>query len=290
MPPDSSWALFERAKADAVRDHVATCPDAHREIAELAAGIPALWDDLAPVAPAPALRGRVLAAAAADLAGAAAVDRPAAGGPAADVDTPAALVTGAVGVDVAVSALPGGAAGSPGPASAAVVDLAERRERRRTRVIRGLIAVAAAIAIVVLGAWNWPLQGQVRDLTAYQQRVGAVIQAAAAPGAHLVVLAAATPGGPSGLAAVASDGSLTLAMHDLAPTTGSSVYTAWVIPPGAAPSNIGSFAVGGDGFGSLATAGPAGSGFTLGLTLEPAPGATTPTLPIIASGSVPANG
>ncbi len=89
---------------------------------------------------------------------------------------------------------------------------------------------------------------------------------------------------------MASDGSLTLAMHDLAPTTGSSVYTAWVIPPGAAPANIGSFAVGGDGFGSLATAGPAGSGFTLGLTLEPAPGATAPTLPIIASGSVPANG
>jgi hypothetical protein len=48
---------------------------------------------------------------------------------------------------------------------------------------------------------------------------------------------------------------------------------------------IGSFTVGSDGSGYLSAGGaPAASGVTVALTLEPGPGATTPTLPVISAG------
>ena len=51
------------------------------------------------------------------------------------------------------------------------------------------------------------------------------------------------------------------------------------------PVPIGSFTVGSDGTGYLAAGGaPAGAGVTVALTLEPGPGAKTPTPPIISAG------
>ena len=74
-------------------------------------------------------------------------------------------------------------------------------------------------------------------------------------------------------------------MQALAPTSGSQVYTAWVIAGTAAPVPLGSFTVGNAGTAvfegsGLPTAGP----LVLALTREPGPGATTPTMPIISKG------
>jgi anti-sigma-K factor RskA len=74
-------------------------------------------------------------------------------------------------------------------------------------------------------------------------------------------------------------------MRNLAPTTGSQIYEAWVIAPGGAPVPIGGFPVGQDGIGSLvAPQANATPGVTLALTREPGPGATAPTMPIVSSG------
>jgi anti-sigma-K factor RskA len=89
----------------------------------------------------------------------------------------------------------------------------------------------------------------------------------------------------TGLAAVAADGKVVFAMQDLAPTSGSTVYTAWVIGGDGVPVDIGSFAVGRGGTASFTAAGvPATPGIVLALTREPGPGATTPTMPIISKG------
>jgi anti-sigma-K factor RskA len=74
-------------------------------------------------------------------------------------------------------------------------------------------------------------------------------------------------------------------MRDLAPTTGAQVYEAWLIAADGAPIPIGGFQVGADGSAAfVSTHAPLGAGVTVALTLEPGPGATTPTVPIIAQG------
>ena len=51
----------------AVRDHLATCDDAHAEIAEAGSVLPVLLESVPVVEPSAALKGRIMAAAAADL-------------------------------------------------------------------------------------------------------------------------------------------------------------------------------------------------------------------------------
>ena len=80
-------------------------------------------------------------------------------------------------------------------------------------------------------------------------------------------------------------------MQDLAPTSGSTVYTAWVIGGDGVPVDIGSFQVDADGTASFGASGsPATAGALLALTREPGPGATTPTMPIISKGVATAAG
>ncbi len=80
-------------------------------------------------------------------------------------------------------------------------------------------------------------------------------------------------------------------MQDLAPTSGSTVYTAWVIGGDGVPVDIGSFTVGRGGTASFDAQGvPTTAGIVLALTREPAPGATTPTMPIISKGVATAAG
>ena len=89
---------------------------------------------------------------------------------------------------------------------------------------------------------------------------------------------------------MSADGAVTLAMQDLAPTSGAQVYEAWLIAEGGAPVPIGGFQVGGGGAASfIAPHATPGSGLTVALTLEPAAGATTPTQPIIAVGTARAS-
>jgi anti-sigma-K factor RskA len=160
------------------------------------------------------------------------------------------------------------------------------------RPIWAPLAAAALVLALAVGAWNVQLGSQLASLEAYRNGVVQVLEAAARPGAQLAVLTDPTgAAGPSGLAAVAGDGGVAIVMRNLAPTSGSQVYEAWLIGADEVPVAIGGFQVGGSGSASFTTAHASlGDGVVVALTLEPRAGATTPTLPIVALGTAQATG
>jgi hypothetical protein len=241
-------------------------------MAELHSVVPALFETVELVAPPAGLKERILAAAAAQRASDA---QPAS----------AAAPTPSRGPAPIDDRRPAGAERQPAPISIF------------RRPIWAAVSLAAVLGVVALGAWNVQLQNQynqlrndVAALAAYRDGVVEVLDSAAEPGAQLALLSA-EEGGPSGLAAVAPDGRVALVMRDLAPTTGTQVYETWVIGADGAPIPVGGFVVRADGTASFTAAqAPVAEGVTIAVTLEPADGATTPTLPIIAAGVAQSQG
>jgi anti-sigma-K factor RskA len=256
-------------EAAAVREHLSTCPEAHEEIAELGGVVPVLAASVPVVEPPDGLKARIMAAAADEAAGTVA---PAKASPATADPT----------VDAAATP-PAPPIAFPGPA--------EREARRRgTSAVTWILGIAAVLAIVVLGATNLMLRNELNAAHAYEQSVADVLAVAAEPGSLTAIL---TPDGGtgSGLAAIDSAGNATMALRELAPTSGNQVYEAWVIGGDGVPVPIGSFPVGSSGTASFQADGvPAADGSLLALTLEPGPGAQTPTLPIISKGEAAAQG
>ena len=262
-------------EADAVRAHIAACPEAHAEVAELGAVVPALFEAVELVAPPAGLKDRILAAAAAEQEAAR-----------------AGAVAGAV-VDTqrAADAQPvvdTGRTLKPYPAA--------DTQRRGwdlgalfRRPIWAGVAAAAVIAAIALGALNLQLRTQNEALTAYRDGVIEVLEEAARPGAQLAVLVAPESGpGPTGLASVGADGSVAIVMRDLAPTTGAEVYTAWLIGSEGTPIPIGDFRVDESRTAAFATAhATLGEGVTVALSREPQAGAKTPTT-VVALGAAKA--
>lgn len=261
---------LEEAEMAAVREHLATCPESHAVFEELGGVVPYLLDDpsLELVEPPAALGDRIMAAATADLAERTAIAERTAPAPAAERTTPI-----------------------PFPSAE------ERGERTRARrsPLTWVAAIAAVLAIAVLGAWNVSLQGQVNDLEQqvgaaqeYRDAVAAVLDVASAPGSQTAVLQPVSSGGPRGLAAVGSDGSIQFAMQDLAPTSGSQVYETWAIVGDNAPVPLGSFQVDASGIASFTSQrGPADPGIVVAVSREPAAGATSPTEVVSAGQAAP---
>jgi anti-sigma factor RsiW len=251
LAPAFVLGALEEPDMAAVRAHLATCPAVHAEVAELGGVAPYLAASLEPVEPSAGLKSRIIAAVEAERG-----DRSHPAGPIApELARPVRARLGS-----------------------------DRQPAWRPRLGFAL-AAATVLAIAVLGAWNLALQRDVSELTAYREGVVAVLDAAAAPGSQLALLAAGEASGPRGLAAVRSDGTVVLAMRDLAPTTGSQVYETWVIAGTGTPVPVGGFTVGPNGTATFTSrAGPVAPGAVVALTLEPAPGATTPTPPIVSKG------
>jgi anti-sigma-K factor RskA len=261
----------------AVRVHLSTCPEAHVEIEALGAAIPALAASVPIAAPSPGLGSRILSAARAE-AEAQAAATPAGEPRTAESAKPPALPY--------ASPL-----GHEDGAEAPRRSIAERLGLTgwHVRPAFGLAGVAAVLALAVLGAWNLQLQRQVADLAAYRTAVLDVLDTAAAPGGQVAVLSSGDGGAARGISAVRSDGHVVVAMRDLAPTSGSVVYEAWLIGADGHPVPVGSFQVGSAGTGTLvAQVASAETGVRVALTREPAPGATAPSLPIIVQGQAQA--
>jgi hypothetical protein len=245
---------LEPAEEQAVREHLATCPEPHEEFAELGSVLPALAQGVELVEPPASLKERVMAAVAADRAARLAAR---------------------------------GAPAEPVPEGVVAFPPAEERAARRTTTGTWLLRIAAVLAIVALGVSNVFLLSRPQPAeVGFAQAVDRVLEAAAQEGSVSAVLKPGIEGGPSGLAAVTADGSIVLAMQGLSPTAGTEVYEAWVIASAdAAPVPVGEFRVGADGTGSATLAGtPAAPGVTLAFTREPTPDSTTPTQPILSVG------
>lgn len=254
LAPAFVLGALERDEEAAVRAHLASCREAHDEFGELGSVVPYLADTLAPVEPPARLKAAILAAAALDL-----------------EKTPRTVT------------------GRPTLASPARLDRpADKLRQRREwppRPVAWALGLAAALAIAVLGGWGLRLQGDLADARAFQAAVADVLSVANEPGSQTAILRAAEPGGPSGLAAVAADGSVVLALHGLKPTTGSEVYEAWMIGSSGTPVAVGGFTVDESGTARFRTRpGPTQPGVTLALTHEPGPGSTQARGPIVASG------
>ncbi len=252
LAPGYVLGALEPAEAAAVREHLATCPESHTEFEELGGVVPALLADVELVEPPAALRDRIMDAARADLA-----RRP----------------------------------GSVAAAPTAFPSTTEREIRRASRR-RGLdwaLRIAAVIAIVVVGAWGLGIQRQLEVAQRFDHAVAAVLDAAARPGAKAVILSETEGQHGRGLAAIAPDGTVTLAMRDLPATAGSQVYTTWVIVGKNAPVAVADFTVDSNGIASVVTRpAPTPPGATIALTLEPNAGDTAPKGPIVSTGIAPA--
>jgi anti-sigma-K factor RskA len=252
---------LEPTEMAAVRAHLAGCPEPHPEFAELGSVAPALLASVPQVEPPAALRDRILSAARAE----------------AGTATKTGTATRATDTMTAAPRLPA---------------TVERTERRglfgfldRPRPAWALAGIAAVLA-VVLGVQTLRLQSDLNQAGTYQDQVAAVLATASQKGAQLAVLAG-QPGapGPTGFAAISSDGNVRIAIRGLAPTSGSQVYEAWAIVGKNAPLPIGGFQVGTSGAGALNTSTQSAPGVIFALTLEPQAGAQTPTLPILVSGA-----
>jgi hypothetical protein len=264
---------LEPADEAAVRAHLATCSLPHDEIAELGGVLPVLAESVPIVEPPAGLRARIMAAAAEDL-----VAR-SAGAPPAQAPQGAAGVVPPGPVATTQAALPAAATiAFPGP------EEREARAARRTSTGTRLMRIAAVFAIVALGGLSLLLGAQLNAARSYEDGVASVLEVAGQPGSLTAILIA-DGGTGSGLAAVSSSGEVTIAMQALAATSGSQVYTAWVIAGSGAPVPLGSFTVGNAGTAVFEGSGlPTSGPLVLALTREPGPGATTPTMPIISKG------
>ena len=245
-------------EADAVRAHLASCADPHVEIAELGSVLPVLAESAPVIEPPAALKARILAAAAAELEMRGKVAVPA------EPAAPPILVPPAIPTAVPV----------PLPTAA------ERQPRVAVRSGAGtwVLRIAAVLAIALLAGWNLLLQNQLERARTYEENVAAVLDVAGQPGSMTAVLTAEGGEGPAGLAAIADDGIVRIAMRDLPATSGNQVYEAWVIGGDGVPKALGGFTVGETGTAYFEGGGsPAEEGVVLALTLEPGPGATVPS-------------
>lgn len=279
LAPAYVLGALDPADEAAVRAHLAGHADAHPEIEELGSVIPAFAEVIPVVEPPEGLKARIMAAAAADLA--------ARGGATAETPT-IATATAPPLAPTAPAAPPAPAA----PATPVAFPTAEERAARRGRTTTGgwLLRIAAVLAIALLGGWNLLLQNDLGAARRYEQNVATVLATASQPGALTAILTA-DGGTGSGLAAVDANGAVAMAMRDLAPTSGSSVYEAWVIGSDGVPVPLGGFTVDSSRTAYFAASGlPTADGIVLALTLEPGPGAATPTMPIITKGVATAPG
>ena len=262
---------LDPAEEAALRAHLASCSDPHAEIAEVGSVLPVLDASVPDMEPSPALKGRILAAAAADL--------EARRGATAAPEAPAS-----------VSAPVASSTSAPPSTPPTVFPAAEERADRRaarTSPLAWAMRIAAVLVIGALVGWNLLLQGQLDTAKTYEQNVATVLDIASQPGALTAVLAPATSGGPRGLAALGPDGEMAMAVRDLAPTTGNQVYEAWAIGSDGVPVPLGSATVGSAGTAFYTGGGlVAAPGEVLALTLEPAPGATAPSSTPVSSGTV----
>jgi hypothetical protein len=247
---------LEPDEHEQVRLHLATCPEAHREFAEVGGAVPALALLIEPVDAPPALKARVLAAVATEAATTAAQAEPASPG----------------------------AAWRMAPTAPVFVETLAR-QRWQSLSVWGF-AAAAVVVIAVLGAWSMVLQSRANTA---EQRIAAIAEAIAAstdPAAEVAVLRGTGEAqGASGFAAFPPDGEGHIVLVGLRPAPIGQTYQAWYLVDGT-PTSAGLMSVGEDGYAVLSGVPRLPGTDTIALTLEVAGGVVAPTTTPIVVGEV----
>ncbi|HVM30860.1 MAG TPA: anti-sigma factor [Candidatus Limnocylindrales bacterium] len=268
---------LDHDEASAVRAHLASCTAAHEEVSELGQVVPHLAELVEPVEPPAHLRARLLSAASAHVTSAASAHV-----------TSAASAPGAQPRSSSFDTADGSA--TSGPTTSRPWSMGDSVGNRavlpsRSSPVAWLVAGLAALALVAMGAFTFVLQSNLDAAREYERGVAAVVEVAGQEGSRLAILTSEQPGGPRGLAAVGADGEIVIAMRDLPATTGEQVYEAWIIAGDGPPAPVGGFRVGPQATGTLyAVHPPPAEDLVLALTLEPGPGATAPSGPVVVAG------
>lgn len=263
--------------ASAIREHLATCPEPHEELAQLGGAVPYLAELPDQVDPPETLRARILGAAAADVRAQRRDD-------AAAERLVSSMGTGTQAPAHAAAPPVVPAEAMPSAEFARPIAIAEVRAARRRLLIWGM-QMAAVVAIVALGAWNLALQG---DVSSARQRADELrgLVAAAASGARTAHLAGQEGApGAAGLAVFPSGGTGYVLVQGLSPAPSGRTYEAWYIA-GDTPRRAGTFEVGSDGLAILSGLQPNGPVEVVAVTQEPDGGSDQPTTPVLVAGKL----
>lgn len=247
---------LEAPEREAVRQHLESCSLPHPEFDELGGAVPALSAILEPRDAPPELRGRVLAAVAADAAAA------------------------------------GRTAPSPVSAATRVWEFdrgsTAARAAGRPAWLAWAAAATAVLMIAALGAWGVILQGRTSELEQRSALIADAIAASTAQGAVVATLRGTGPAAAaSGFAAFTPEGDGYILLVGLPPAPAGQTYQAWYIVDGA-PHSVGVLSVGEDGYGLLEGVEAMAGTDLIAFTIEKAGGADVPTGDPIVSGEVSA--
>jgi hypothetical protein len=244
---------LEEWERQSVAAHLASCPEAHREIEDLGGVVPALASLVEPVSAPGTLKGRVMAAVAAEAGSAPAPVRP---------------------------------AGVVRPVPAA------RRFELRLPTLGAWLpraaALAAVVLIVVLGAATVLTQSRAIEAEQRAALLADAIAAYTSPDAAVATLSGTGPAaGATGFAAFPVEGPGYLVLVGLPPAPTGRTYQAWYLVNGQ-PSSAGLLTVGSDGYAILSGVQPMPGADTIALTLEIAGGVDQPSGPPVVTGRLEA--
>jgi len=256
---------LEPVEHEAVRRHLATCDQPHRDFAAMSSVVPAMAALFQPLEAPSELKGRVMEAIA--------MDAPQTRSAAEPPPSPSAQA-------MARAWRPSESRSEP------TTGLVAAAPRRRP-VLGWALTAAAVVLIAVLGAWNVLLQGQVGDADRRARLVSQAVAARATSGAEVATLTGSgSAAGATGFAAFPAQGSGYVLVVGLPEAPVGRTYQAWYLVDGQ-PSSAGLMEVAADGSSILALAPRAGTD-AIALTVEPAGGVASPTGEPVVTGELSA--
>jgi hypothetical protein len=291
-------------EAAAVTEHLATCPEPHPSIAELAPLAPALALAADPVDAPPALRGRVLDAIAAtpqvpdrlpasappvvpDNAASQAARTATSALDRAPAPPAAQAQTTAPGRAPAPPAQPSAPGRAPAPPPVVRPSLLERLFGGGSR---GWVAAAAiGLVLVLVGVGIATTIGQRTDQSGRLALLADAVQAAASGEATVATLTGSGPAeGAAGYAVLREDEPAFIVVNGLPPVASDEAYQAWFIADGA-PVSAGLLELTDDGLGTLTDLEALPGTKVVALTIEERPGVDAPTSDPVVVGELPAS-
>ena len=238
---------LEPEEYEQVREHLATCREAHPEFEELGAVVPALAMTWEPFDAPPALKSRVMAAISAER----------------EQAQPWSVAP-------AVSDMP-----------VIVFD----RPRWQSVSMWGLAAIAIVV-IAVLGAWTMVLQSRVNHAEERVATIAQAIAVSTDPNADVAILrGTGSAAGASGFAAIPPDGDGYIVMVGLPQPPPGETYQAWYLVDGQ-PTSAGLMSVDEDGYAILEGVQSLPGTDLIALTVEVAGGVPAPTGDPVVAGEV----